>query len=331
MNKRGNSWMGGAFLLIILIITYSLLPIGVDAQSTPLKLKTLTVSLWPEYDRPDVLVIHRVELSADTPLPTELTFRLPGYIETMHAVAIEENGSLISVDPSAIELTPQGDELLLTFPTRSPAVHFEYYDPVILTKQNDNRTLNYNLSIPYPVEAATFEVQQPQQVQDFSLTPEAVDTRVDNNGFQYSLIHVPNLAPNQSFEVVATYQRSTDQVSSLENQPQIQQPAVTVSIPESSTETTPYLGYIFIGSGVVLLLGVGGYFWLKTRDTTTQRKRRPGRTKRQRATKPQTKPKRPPVARPSASSAFIFCYRCGAALGADANFCHKCGAERRKA
>ena len=164
MNKRGKNWMGWTSLLIILIITYLLSPIGADAQSTPPKLKTLTVSLWPEYDRPDVLVIHRVELSADTPLPTELTFRLPGYIETMHAVAIEENGSLISVDPGAIELTPQGDELLFTFPTRSPTVHFEYYDPVILTKQNESRTLKYNFLASYPVETATFEVQQPQQV-----------------------------------------------------------------------------------------------------------------------------------------------------------------------
>jgi hypothetical protein len=253
----------------------------------------------------------------------------------MHAVAIEENGSLISVDPSAIELTPQGDELLLTFPTRSPTVHFEYYDSMILNKQNNNRTLNFNFSAPYTIETATFEVQQPQQAQDFSLTPTAVDTRVDGNGLQYNLIHVPNLAPNQSFQVVATYQRSTDQLSSLPSEGQTaNQPAIDISIPQSSSQNNPNLGYILIGTGIVLLAGAGGYVWFRNRNpaeaTPTQRKRRPIRAKRQRSARTQTKAKRPPVSRSSASAALAFCYRCGTALGADANFCHKCGAERRK-
>ena len=70
----------------------------VEGQSNLPELEQLTVELWPEYDRSDVLVIYRAELSPQTALPAQLAFRLPGYIDGLHAVAVEHNGALFAVE-----------------------------------------------------------------------------------------------------------------------------------------------------------------------------------------------------------------------------------------
>jgi len=44
-------------LLMILLVSLLLTPITVRAQNTP-AFDTVQVAIWPEYDRPDVLVIY---------------------------------------------------------------------------------------------------------------------------------------------------------------------------------------------------------------------------------------------------------------------------------
>jgi hypothetical protein len=95
------------------------------------------------------------------------------------------------------------------------------------------------------------------------------------------------------------------------------------------------LGYMLIGVGVVLLLGVGGYWWWSRQSNRAISQPRPrtgrptSRLKRQNKSKPvQTagQPQTPAVATASTN----FCYRCGTPLRDDSNFCHICGTERRR-
>ena len=44
-----------------------------SAQEVP-TIETLHVDLWPEYDKPDMLVIYRLELSSDVSPPIKLNF-----------------------------------------------------------------------------------------------------------------------------------------------------------------------------------------------------------------------------------------------------------------
>ncbi|MEE8390932.1 MAG: hypothetical protein V3S14_09090, partial [Anaerolineae bacterium] len=134
-------------------------PRAARAQSSPPSFQTLSISLWPEFDRPDVLVIYRGELSTDTELPAQLTFRIPGYVESMHAVAARQDDALFNVDPASIEWTRAGDEAWLSFPTALPGIHLEYYDPVILSKQGQTRQITYTLFVPYDIGTALFEIQ----------------------------------------------------------------------------------------------------------------------------------------------------------------------------
>jgi hypothetical protein len=339
--KREFLWGEWASLLLLLPLISVLLifPFGVEAQSLPPKLESLSVALWPEYDQPEVLIIYRAELSAETTLPVELTFRLPGYIDEMHAVAIYQGEGLVDVNPDTIQLIHEGDDLLLAFPTSSARIQFEYYDPVILTRQNQVRQFTYDFSAPYSIETATFEVQQPFQAESFSLSPAPDNTFAGNDGLQYNTIRVANLTQGQTFELSATYQRSTDEVTAQSIAgPTTVQLADISTAPSSSDSSNNQLGYILIGAGAVLLLGTGGYWWLRQNKAETARQpvssQNSRRRTRQKSGQVRSSEISPSIRSSAATeidgSALLYCYRCGAALLENANFCHACGAEVRR-
>lgn len=49
--------------------------------------ESVQIDLWPEYDRPDMLVVYRFVLAADAQLPTELSLRIPAAAGTPNAAS----------------------------------------------------------------------------------------------------------------------------------------------------------------------------------------------------------------------------------------------------
>lgn len=297
---------------LYLIITLLLLPAA--WQPTSPKLATLLVELWPEYDRPETLVIYRGELTTDTPLPAQLSFLLPSHIDTIHAVAIEQNGQLFQIDQAAIQLTTGGDHSILTFSVTNRAFQFEYYDPRLLTIQNQRRQLNFRFGTPFDIEQTTIEVQQPLQADDFAVSPTPNRTLTDNNGLTYHLLDLAGLQLGEAFSVNATYLRNTDE-------PSMQLLGLLPATPATDAASPrAWLGYLMIGLGFVLLLG-SGYWWFSTHQAAEglatvsvgQTKKSAGNLK---------------VTRTADTTGF--CHRCGAALRREAKFCHVCGTARRQ-
>jgi hypothetical protein len=310
-----------------------------QAQAATPHIDNLLIELWPEYDRPEILVIYRAELSPETPLPAELTFRLPGYIEAMHAVAIQQDGQLVEVRAEEVDLRYDGDDLYLTFPTSSPGVHFEYYDPNIITRQGQTRQLTFEFTASYAIRATNLEIQEPFQAQGFSLTPPPSRTFIGNDDLTYNLIEMTGLNPGESFELSATYQRSTDALSVERFGVGVSEHAADLAAgPEPPVATNQTLAYVSIGAGVALLLTAGGY-WLwsgrfnkGTASPTPRRgsRRRPGSPSK-RKTISESSPPSEPVKQPAETQATGgYCYNCGVVLRADSNFCYNCGAVRRK-
>lgn len=322
-------WLGIGILLSFLFLAQA----AAMAQSAPAQLKTLLIELWPEYDRPETLVIYHVELAPSTSLPAQLTFRLPGYLEKMHVVAVEREGILVEVSPDSIELKKEGNNLLLSFSTPVPKIQFEYYDPVILTKQGQKRQLNFNFVAADEVEKVTIQVQKPSQAMNFSMAPAPSATFTGNDGLKYNTVEIASLTANETLTVTASYTRQSDELSaqnlSGENAEHAPDLAVTREAPPNENLT---LGYTLIGIGVALFLGVVGYGWWSRRTAPRPRvATRPAQRQKRRAAavKPVKVTTEPQPASP-ASLTSNFCYRCGAALREEANFCHVCGAERRK-
>ncbi|NJN93982.1 MAG: zinc ribbon domain-containing protein [Anaerolineales bacterium] len=305
---------------------------GVVAAQTPIMLKSLEVELWPEFDRPETLVIYRAELAPTVTLPVEVTFRLPATVESMFVVAVERDGVLIQVNEDAFKLERADDAMLLTFSTPVPRIQFEYYDASILTKQGAERQLNFEVVASYPTEKALFQVQEPFQAEKFTLTPPASSTFTGTDGLTYAVVEIAGLARDETFTLTATYSRPTDTLSAQNLAgPTAEHAADLPAAAESPVAQPPAnenltLGYGLIGIGVTLLLGVAVY-WLWSKKAAPA-KARPASRRPKRTAKPVEASA--PVTSPAAGPTRNFCYRCGVALREDANFCHSCGAERRR-
>jgi hypothetical protein len=262
----------------------------------------------------------------------------------MHAVAVEQDGALVDVNPELIEMRSADDGLLLTFPSSSVNVQFEYYDPVILSKQDRTRQLEFEFLAPYDIETATFQIQEPFQAEQFSMTPAPDRSFSGLNGLTYNNKELARLAAGDTVMLSATYRRDSDALSvdSLaDNSSGAPNNITGLDLDEAvgvtaSTGENFWIGYVLVGAGVILLLGTGGYWWwsnsrssgVAERDPARRKARRrpPLRKKRIVINKQEVRqPARPPVGEAPGG----YCFRCGAALRADANFCHVCGAERR--
>ena len=293
----------------------------------------LVVELWPEYDRPEVLVIHRVELNEEIPLPAQVSFNFPGYIDDLHAVAYKEDGNLLSVAPADITLQNNGDVLQLSFPAISHELHFEYYDPQILTVRNDARLLEYGYMADYAIADADFRVQEPNDSEEFNLSPRATNTHTGMNGQFFQIIETGEMSPGDAFGLTASYMRSAAGPAVAPQQQPAPPPVQVITEDSPAVEipsTSSALGYILIGGGVLLLIGVGGYWLYTSRSKKTETRRPPATSKPARRKKPQATP--PPVQKsaPEEEPSGGYCYQCGTALRADASFCHVCGARRRE-
>ncbi len=74
-------------LLFSLLLLVSFVAAGaVAAQEPPTHLLSLAVELWPDYDRPAMLVLLTAELPPDVTLPATLTIPVPAEAD-IHAVA----------------------------------------------------------------------------------------------------------------------------------------------------------------------------------------------------------------------------------------------------
>jgi len=294
--------------ITLILFTLFLLSYGsVAFQTPPPKLDSLKVELWPEYDRPETLVIYKGKLAPATALPTEITFILPGYVEAVHAVAVEQNGNLLQVPPAEVKLTRGDQHGVLTFPISSDNFQFEYYDPTILTKQGQNRQLAYRFSASFDITAIAIEVQQPAQSLNFTLNPTATQTVDDVNGLTYHLVEVANLQLGSGFNLNVTYSRPTNATSVELLKLPASTPPPSAATPPANDNTS--LAYILFGVGSVILLVIMAYFWSNRRRPVTK-----GRLKH------------PPIISTAEAK---FCHHCGTALREGATFCHSCGTARR--
>ena len=83
--------------LILLALVILLFPSSVQAQeSGAVKLDTLNVMLWSEYDQPSMLVIYKFTVTEDTTVPANVTLRFPADAN-ITAVAYESGGELIGL------------------------------------------------------------------------------------------------------------------------------------------------------------------------------------------------------------------------------------------
>lgn len=308
------------FKFFVLVLFFSLLLAAAGganparAQDAP-SLSALEVDLWPEYDRPSVLVIYRVTLSANASLPVDLTLRIPASAGEPHAVAVRQaDGGLFSV---AYDRQVSGEWALISFTATMPEVQMEYYDPQ-LTRQDDARQYEYTWPGDYAVEAMAIQLQQPLGASELRTSPGLGSGVTGQDGLVYYTSQVGALAAGQSFKITVNYKKSGEALSAENLQ-------VQPSAPVGSTTTgwrTQLMAFLPWGLGILgVLLIVGGGLWYWQSGRRREEQPKPRRRRSALAA--------PPEAAAPQASGDIYCHQCGKRAAPSDRFCRTCGTKLR--
>jgi hypothetical protein len=270
----------------------------------------LQVDLWPEYDRPEVLVIYRVTLSDQVSLPVEMTLRIPKAAGSPYNLAMQDaDGLLYNLDYTT---AVQGDFILVKFTTPSVQLQMEFYDNSI-QRSGTQRLYTYSWTGDYPVNTFVVKVQQPVNASQFSLDPALGSGVIGDDGLTYYTSMRGSTTQGQSLNQTIQYQKADDSLSAS------LQPVQPVEVPGTNTPGKSN----FVPSWVLVILGIlaigGGVFWY------VQMRRTPVRqtVKRHRAATTAT------AAAATRGEGDVYCHQCGKRAASGDVFCRTCGTQLR--
>jgi hypothetical protein len=297
-------------LYLILILVPLLIPAPAGAQVVP-GFSSFEIDLWPEYDRPDMLVIYKGVLSPQVTLPATITFRIPVEAGEPTAVAVGTDASSVADVNHTSQVN--GDWLEVSFIAAMPAIQFEYYDPSLVV-EGDQRSYQYSWPGDYGVDALSLQVQHPVGATGMTITPSAGRVEQGGDGFTYNIIDLGFLEPGATFDLNIRYQKEDSDLSvqSLEIQPSA--PITPEATGGLSLDTAwPWLLGLF---GVILIAGGGFWYWRSGRETPAEKS---GRRRR------------PPATRSTETVAQdgVYCHQCGKRAASGDRFCRACGSRLR--
>lgn len=300
----------GKKIALILLIVFLVSTTAAQAQDTP-SFETITIDLWPEYDRESLLVIYKAELSPEVTLPVDVTLRIPVEVGAPAVVAVGPDAN--SVADAVFETRVMGEWLEVSFIATTPAIQFEYYDPR-LEKDGSLRSYDFTWPGDYGVGRLVLQAQQPLGAENMIVTPQMGRMVQDQVGFSYDIIEVGETAQGETFDLGVSYEKESDALSveSLQIQPSA---TITPTANNIFSFDHPWLWFL-IALGLILI-GGGAFWYWRTGQQDTQPK-----TRRQR---------RSAAGNPASvtEGKTVYCHQCGKRARPGDVFCRTCGTRLR--
>jgi hypothetical protein len=297
---------------LLSLVVAGLLPAA--AQETP-ELADLSIALWPEFDRPEMLVIYQGALTAETPLPATVEIRIPARAGRPTAVAyISETGERLNQEYAT---RVEGQNLVVSFELTAPRFQLEYYDDLPVSAEGQ-REYVFTYTADYALADLAAEFQVPPTAEGLVVEPDDGRTEAGTDGLQYYRIEAGPVEGGESLSWTFRYDKADDALTN----PPASEPSegATALAAGAGTEGDDNNSALltFVVAFVALVAVGGAAFWLgrSTRPPSREAVTGAGRSRPQ-----------PSSARGALGS--TFCYKCGAELRSDADFCHKCGAPVR--
>lgn len=275
------------------------LPALAFAQASP-RAASLTIEIWPEYDRPDALVILRGVLAEDVKLPAAMSLRIPAASDGPAAVAYatSADGNLLNLQH---EREKTGDFVTLKFQLPERFFHVEFYEP--MTSADGARTFRYTWPGDFAVGRATLTVQEPAAAQAIVTQPELKEMSTGAGGLGYRSGDLGALAAGKAVPISVKYTKSDARPSVDIRGLRTAQPASPGAAPPGAAPAVATTGTTSLPSWVLPMAAFGAlgvlaallvfFLW--------RRQGAPGST--------------------------AYCTKCGAPLPAGSKFCGKCGAK----
>lgn len=293
-----------ALAAVITIATLFVLP-GLAAAQSEVTFQIVDVDLWPEYDRPAMLVIYKVTLAPEVELPAAVNFRIPAAAGDPNAVAVRQpDGQLFS---TAYERRELDEWATVSFVATTRGFQLEYYDPALALGAPD-RSFTFTWPADYQARSLAVEVQQPLGARDLRTTPTAASTSTSAEGFAYKHVPLGARLAGDEVEVTIEYVKEGDTLS-------VQAMAPAPTAPQTSPSTVPPSGarsgsgfptlQVFGALAVVLIVGAA-LLWWRPRKQEDRAAASAGRQS-------------PP------EGGSTFCTQCGTPAAEGDRFCHSCG------
>jgi len=270
-----------------------------DGQDTPAALASLFVDLWPDYDKPSVLVLLTGTLPDDSKLPASVSIPIPESAR-LNAVARIDGKDGSMVDDILFNRDAAGT---LKFVIPDLRFRVEYYYPY--TADNDQRSFDYTWIADLSIDRLQLRVQRPLSAVSLNISPESGNVVRGGDGFDYHAYPVRAVPAGQPFTIHVAYKMAADRLSaeSLPQQNAGRQPEETPA--KSISESGIGWPVVAVAAGGLIIVVVLVWQVASRRSSSgAAAGPRAGATGQSRAG---------------------FCRNCGAALDGGDRFCSGCG------
>ena len=225
----------------------------------PVSLASLDISLWPEFDKPSVLVIMDGQVAASVTLPASLSIRIPAAAGAPNAVAVVgTDGGLFQ---SPYTTSQAGGDIIIAFTTSSAGFRVEYYDPSLVIN-GDARTFGLRWKSDFAIQAVAVRVQEPYGARGLTGQPALVSVGAGQYGLTEYTASLGSLPAGGTVSFDLGYAKTGSTLSAT---------AVAVANASSVSSTQPapaannasgqpWLWGIAL-AGLVLAAGGGVWYW----------------------------------------------------------------------
>jgi hypothetical protein len=161
---------GGIALVSVFVIFFLLQSLPTSyAESEKLVIGRMKVTIMPEYESTDVLVIQEGKFADRTAFPANVRFNLPNEVNKLYDVC-----SLSPGGQHFCQIYEIGSEKNMKFvdvglPFSDFFIDFKYAPFEV--KRNSNRAFEYSVENPYDVMTLEVHIQKPYRSENFSVSP----------------------------------------------------------------------------------------------------------------------------------------------------------------
>jgi hypothetical protein len=291
------------FFLSILLLFFASPATKVAAENSD-RIANLSISVWPEYDDPSVLVIYDGQFVDKEGYPRQVGFLVPSGANVNATAYGDDKGGFLNTDPWKTEDAGNGWTRVL-FNLPKPAFHLEfYYNPL---QGTTDKTMRFVYNSAHPADSAELEIQQPLKATNFKTDPVAVLQTARGHDFKYHVFQFSKVAAGQLLSIQVSYTKTDPNPS-----------VASITIPSDSTtaNATNNLSSnlvlpVGIGAAGLALAALGFLAWRARHENDESAQQRQVRNKKK------------------GQSTTAFCHECGNGLRANDVFCSKCGTRRK--
>lgn len=301
-----QKWLG-----LFLILGLLMVPAHAEAQGG-VKLESLSIELWSEFDQPSMLVISEFIVSDVTSLPAKVTMRFPKD-GNLIAVAFESNGNLFNTQFESTAEQGNWQTVTLNVESHNP-YRIEYYQPLL--REENKRSFTYRWFGDYYVKNFSVSLIVPADSVEVATTPTVPTFEIAANGLTLMGTTIQNdLKMGHSYQFDVEYERTSDMLSHSEQADQIQvsEPIGPDTPGRVSVDKLPW----FIGGIGLALIALALIIYWRSSESNTQTSVRSGRQRTSRQTAGENNDKE------------IYCQECGTRSTSGDRFCRTCGTRLR--